>query len=183
MIKSTCMLHNNNTCSKISAIKRAKGDDGIRIVYAYDWNTPTHNYMLIREQIKDVINEFTEKYIAKVSFTRLGGKDASIYCDICRQIQSADIAIFNLSTNNLNVVFELGLAIGTGKFIFLLRSKHYKKTSRSLSDLNGILEYRYSSRSGQVKFDANFKKSLLNKLNVIAKKISLKVRPNRLKKD
>jgi hypothetical protein len=168
-MKTTCMLHNNKSCAKENSIKRAHEDNYIRVVYGYDWNTHSDNYVLIFEQVEAAVAKFSRKYSNEVKFERLGGKDASIYCDICRQIQSADIAIFDLSTNNLNVILELGLSIGTGKYIFIVRSKHYKRISHSISDLNGILEYRFSRRYGRIKFAVDFQRSLLAKLRHIAK--------------
>jgi nucleoside 2-deoxyribosyltransferase len=165
-----CMLHNNSSCAKEKTIHRAQADNRVRIIYGYDWHTYSDNLALVYDHIQSIIDELKPKYSNSFMFNRLGAKDGSIYCDICRQIQSADIAIFDLSTNNLNVIFELGLAIGTGKHVFILRSKHYKSPKRSLSDLNGILEYRFSRRSGHLSFEADFRRSLLSKLHIIAKR-------------
>lgn len=166
------MLHNRRACARRATILHTQADHCIRIVYGYDWHTHSDNIALVYDQVQDIIGEFRQKYSNKVIFTCLGGSDASIYCDICRQIQSADIAMFDISTNNPNVILEFGLAIGTGKYVFILRSKHYKPSERSLSDLNGILEYRFSRRSGKLSFDADFRQSLSKKLRAVAKKYS-----------
>lgn len=97
----------------------------------------------------------------------LGCKDGSIYCDICRQIRSADVVPFDVSTNNLNVLFELGLAIGSGAYVFIVRSNH-RPRGRGLFDLNGILEYRFSRRSGSMRFEADFRGSLERKVRAAA---------------
>ncbi len=165
-----CLLHNAITCGKRKSIERAKADKHIRIVHGYDWNTHSDNTALIQDEAMKVIKELEQEFALKFSFRSLGAKDGSIYCDICRQIQSADVAIFDISTYNLNVIFELGLAIGVGTFVFILKSKHYQRQSGVLSDLNGILEYRFSRRSGRIKFDTDFKRSLKNKLRVAAKR-------------
>ncbi|MBU1693262.1 MAG: nucleotide-binding protein [Verrucomicrobia bacterium] len=165
-----CLLHNANTCGKEGTIGRARSDGSVRIVYAYDWHTHSDNTALIYEEVMSVINELKPKFPLKFSFRSLGAKDGSIYCDICRQIRSADIAIFDLSTYNQNVIFELGLAIGVGTYVFILRSRHYRRRTGTLSDLNGILEYRFSRRSGRLKFDTDFKQSLKRKLRNAAKR-------------
>jgi hypothetical protein len=70
----------------------------------------------------------------------------------------------------MTTCLELGIAIGVGTYVFVLKSKHYKPSTNALSDLNGILEYRFSRRSGQLKFEADFQKSLKSKLRQIAKR-------------
>lgn len=169
-MNSTCLLHNANTCGKRKTIERAKADRHIRIVHGYDWNTHSDNTALIWDEAMEVVKELEQEFKLKFSYRSLGAKDGSIYCDICRQIQSADVAIFDISTYNLNVIFELGLAIGVGTYVFILKSKHYQRRTGALSDLNGILEYRFSRRAGRIKFDTDFKRSLKNKLRAAAKR-------------
>jgi nucleoside 2-deoxyribosyltransferase len=117
-----------------------------------------------------VVRDLEDKFPVRFSLRSLGAKDGSIYCDICRQIKSADIGLFDLSTYNPNVILELGLAIGIGTYVFVLRSRRYQQRQRTLSDLNGILEYRFSRRSGWLTFQANFRRSLRSKLRLVAKK-------------
>jgi hypothetical protein len=167
---ATCLLHNSQTCDKQRAIEQTKHGDLVRIVYAYDWNTQSDNTALIYEEVMSVTRDIEQKFPVRFSFKSLGAKDGSIYCDICRQIKSADVALFDLSTYNLNVILELGLAIGVGTYVFLLRSKHYQQRQDALSDLNGILEYRFSRRSGRLTFQADFRRSLRSKLRLAAER-------------
>ncbi len=169
-MSATCLLHNSRTCGKRRTIERSRGDDLVRIVYAYDWNTRSDNTALIRREVMSVAQNLKQNFPVRFSFNSLGAKDGSIYCDICRQIKSADVALFDLSTYNLNVILELGLAIGIGTYVFILRSAHYQPRPRVLSDLHGILEYRFSKRSGRLTFQADFKRSLTAKLRLVAKK-------------
>jgi nucleoside 2-deoxyribosyltransferase len=85
-------------------------------------------------------------------------------------IKKSDIVIFNLSTNNPNVIFELGLAVGSGAYVFLLRSRHYSINTKVLLDLNGILEYRYTRRNGHYNFDSDFKGALEKKIRLLVRK-------------
>jgi len=166
---SNCLLHNTKTCGKRHTIERARADKQIRIVHAYDWNTHSDNTALIYEEVMRIADELKQDFPLLFTFQSLGAKDGSIYCDICRQIKCADVVIFDLSTYNLNVIFELGLAVGVGTYVFILRSRHYQRRSGVLSDLNGILEYRFSRRSGRIRFDADFRESLKIKLREAAK--------------
>jgi hypothetical protein len=167
---TNCLLHNAITCDKKRAIERTKADTVVRIVYAYDWSTQSDNTALIHKEVKGVIDKLKLEFPVKFSFRSLGAKDGSIYCDICRQIKSADVVLFDTSTYNHNVIFELGLAIGVGTYVFILRSRHYRPRPGVLSDLNGILEYRFSRRSGRLRFDADFERSLKGKLGIAAKR-------------
>jgi nucleoside 2-deoxyribosyltransferase len=141
-------------------------------MYGYDWNIKSDNFDLISKEVMAVLGILEKAYPLEFSFDRLRGKDGNIYCDICHQIQSANVVLFDVSTHNPNVVLELGLAIGTGKYVFILRSKHHKRPPSSLSDLMGTLEYRFSRKSGNLKFQANFRRSLMAKLLYIAKEYS-----------
>ncbi len=169
-MSTTCLLHNSRTCGKRKTIERRRRDNLVRIVYAYDWNTQSDNTALIYDEVMSVVRDLKQEFPVRFSFRPLGAKDGSIYCDICRQIKSADVALFDLSTYNLNVIIELGLAIGVGTYVFLLRSAHYQQRQRALSDLNGILEYRFSRRSGRLTFQADFQRSLRSKLRLAAKR-------------
>jgi hypothetical protein len=165
----TCMLHNNNTCGKRQTIeKNTKNMSKIIISYAYEWNTKSDNLAFIYEIIEKIIKEIKISYpFIDITFRCLSGKDGNIYCDICRQIQETNIFICDISKNNPNVNFELGLAIASGARIFMIRSKHYKKPQKILSDLTGNLEYRFSRRNGNLKFDTDFAKSVKEKINAI----------------
>jgi hypothetical protein len=172
---TTCLLQNSNVCSKRKSINNAKTDNKIRVVFGYEWSTMSDNYVLIYELVREVLDTIENQYDVKCIYKHLGGKDGSIYCNICHQVRTADVAIFDLSTYNRNVIFELGLAVGAGARIFILRSKHYKKKEGQLSDLNGILEYRFSRRNANFTFEADFRRSLTMRVrNVVEKKLALK---------
>lgn len=169
-MESVCLLHNTRTCGKRKTIARARADRKIRVAYAYDWGSQSDNIALIYETVNGIFKELQGRFPqATFDFRELGGKDGSIYCDICRQIRSADIVLFDISTHNLNVIFELGLAIGTGAFVFILKSTHYKRRPNEVSDLNGILEYRFSRRDGRLTFEADFVRSLRGKLTKVSR--------------
>lgn len=163
-----CILHNRKKCSKKSLVKKYKEKNIILVVYSFDWNTSTDTPALIYDLIEK-IKLFGTKYGIEVKFQRLGGKEGSIYCNICYSIQRADIAIFDISTHNLNVILELGLAIGSGAYVYILRSRHYRRRRDSISDLNGILEYRFTRRGGRLHFDTDLEKRIKSKIRFIVK--------------
>lgn len=74
-------------------------------------------------------------YRADQSFER-----RQLMCKICQAIQEANYVLIDISDNNPNVMFELGIACGLGRPVILL-----KNASASVpTDLNGIeyIEYR-----------------------------------------
>ena len=64
-----------------------------------------------------------------------------ILCKICRGIQESQNIIINISDQNPNVMFELGLAYGLNKTVFLIKDKD----SAVISDLNGLEYTSYSN--------------------------------------
>lgn len=70
-----------------------------------------------------------------------------IMCKICREIQSCDKMIANISGLNPNVMLELGLAYGLGKTVIVIKDK---KTT-AISDLGSVeyIEYAHASELQQ----------------------------------
>ena len=168
-MESVCLLHNTRTCGKRKTIARERRSTTIRVAYAFEWGTQSDTAALIYEEVQSLFREIEPQFPElKYSFATLGGKDGSIYCDICRQIRSADVVLCDLSTHNANVIFELGHAIGSGTYVFLLRSAHYRRRT-GLSDLNGILEHRFSRRGGRLNFQGDFRGALGRKLRAVSK--------------
>lgn len=64
-----------------------------------------------------------------------------ILCKICKGIQESQNIIINISDQNPNVMFELGLAYGLNKNVFLIKDKD----SAVISDLNGLEYTSYSN--------------------------------------
>lgn len=64
-----------------------------------------------------------------------------ILCKICRGIQESQNIIINISDQNPNVMFELGLAYGLNKNVFLIKDKD----SAVISDLSGLEYTSYSN--------------------------------------
>lgn len=171
----TCFVHNSNNCSRINEINLYKKSSNVLIAYGFDWNVESDNIALVYADIyKKQLQPVARKLGIELEFESLGGKKSgSIYCNICCQIQKSDIAIFDLSTNNINVIFELGLAVGSGAYVYVLRSKHQKTPKKQLSDLNGILEYRFTRRNGLLNFNGYFVEDIISTLGLIAKKKNL----------
>ena len=166
----TCLINATTDCSRLDDIYSIKKSvNEVQLAYAFDWGTITDTPELIYDLYLHDLIPLAEKIGLNLKFQRLGGKQTgSIYCDICCEIQKSDIILFDISSHNINVLFELGLAIGSGTYIYLLRSKHQKKPVKSFSDLSGILEYRFTKTSGKLSFEKNLIGDINSKLNIIA---------------
>ena len=91
--------------------------------------------------IKSMLNRHgvdTEKRLFKADeqYSNFG-----ILCKICKGIQESQNLIINISDQNPNVMFELGLAYGLNKNVFLIKDKE----SAVISDLNGLEYTSYSN--------------------------------------
>lgn len=71
-------------------------------------------------------------------------------CNICEDIQESEIAVFDISDNNANVAFEMGLALGTGTIAIFIRNE--KKKSVQFSNLAGMAELRFRKTKKGVRF-------------------------------
>jgi hypothetical protein len=137
----TCLINKLSGCSRLNEIHSVRKSEKVQLSYAFDWGTNSDTPALIYDLFAFELIPIADKYGIDLVFQGLGGKQTgSIYCDICCEIQKSDIILVDISSHNINVLFELGLAIGSGAFVYLLRSKHQKKPSKDFSDLNGILE-------------------------------------------
>jgi hypothetical protein len=62
-----------------------------------------------------------------------------IFCTICRRLRFSENVLLDVTTLNFNLMFEIGVALGLGLPIGLLRDTTYQADKRDFKDL-GILE-------------------------------------------
>lgn len=172
----TCLINKLSGCSRLTEINSIKKSNKVILSYAFDWNTHSDTSALIFDLYYYKLKSFASELGIELDFQVLGGKQTgSIYCDICCEIQKSDIILFDISSHNINVLFELGLAIGSGAFVYILRSKHQKTPTKNFSDLNGILEYRFTRSKGILKFENDLIGDLMLKLKYITECRGLKI--------
>ena len=73
--------------------------------------------------------------------------NVDIMCKVCRAIQESEYVIINISDENPNVMFELGLAYGLNKYVILLKDT----STPVISDLKGLeyIEYAHAGDLAQ----------------------------------
>ena len=72
--------------------------------------------------------------------------NVDIMCKVCQAIQESEYVIINISDENPNVMFELGLAYGLNKYVILLKDS----STPVMSDLKGLeyIEYVHAGDLG-----------------------------------
>ena len=69
-----------------------------------------------------------------------------VLCKICSMMRKCAYLVADISTQNANVVYELGLTQSLGKDCAILYSSRFKTHKHKQSDLIGIEDVRYSSK-------------------------------------
>lgn len=67
-----------------------------------------------------------------------------LWTEVTKAITDSDICIFDISENNPNVMIEVGLALGLGRQVFLLKNEESKRFSTP-SDLRSTIYVTYQS--------------------------------------
>lgn len=91
------------------------------------------------DTIESAISLLKRKDPSWFSWTTLpiGGK--IIFCEICKAIREAEVVVADITTFNLNVMFEIGFSIGLHKPIRLIRDPSYEKDKKSFERI-GLLD-------------------------------------------
>ncbi len=125
----------------------------------------------ISKLFKKVIETYNKKKLnehIKLNFEQLSaGYGEHLFNEIARNIIGADIAIFETSDLNPNVMIEMGVALTWGVRVLPIINEGYK---RPPSDISGQTWIEYEE-SGSVMLDMNFEKKLLK---MIERSISVK---------
>jgi len=85
--------------------------------FAYPFRDPFHD---LRDEIRRIL---ASEYGIRLMATSIEMKDSSIVEDIKNQIAEAHFGIADITGNNPNVLWELGLMIGYGKPVIILKDK------------------------------------------------------------
>jgi len=85
--------------------------------FAYPFRDPFH---ALRDEIRRIL---ASEYGIQLMATSIEMKDSSIVEDIKNQIAEAHFGIADITGNNPNVLWELGLMIGYGKPVIILKDK------------------------------------------------------------
>ncbi len=134
----------------------------------YDTEKLVDNINKHLQKATKMYNEKRHKNEAKLQFEKLAaGFGEHLFNAIARSIISSDIAIFEVSDQNPNVMIELGVALTWGVRVLPLREKN---SPIPPSDISGQTWIEYGT-SGEKIFDEEFHKKLEKMIErAIAKK-------------
>ncbi|ACL64473.1 hypothetical protein A2cp1_1128 [Anaeromyxobacter dehalogenans 2CP-1] len=122
----------------------------IRVVMGYQWNSAHYDRKLLVSRIEsqfrwalDLYNEKPKAGPKEMVFTELAaGYGEHLFTNIIRDILAADIAVFDTSDLNPNVMLELGAALALGVTVLPIRAAAGAKPP---SDIVGLTWAEYSN--------------------------------------
>jgi hypothetical protein len=79
------------------------------------------------------------------TWEQLDGASGFIIDDVFREIDAADVSIFDLTDLNENVLFEFGYAIGSRRAVWILRDPAFPDSERGWKQLGTLATIRYAS--------------------------------------
>lgn len=146
---------------RLRAEKKAREDAEQRKFHCFKVNSPCPHVIKENQRMFFVGMPFSDTYRDSYEYgikIALESHGCDVYradgeisnfdlmCKICKAIQESKYVIINLSEQNPNVAFELGLAYGLGKYVLLIKAK-----GRAVqTDLSG-LEYVEYSHAGDLR--------------------------------
>jgi len=135
------------------------------VVFGLQYESEYYNADQLKNNVEKQFQKAVEMYNAKHSseglitlqFEKLtGGYGEHLFNTIARSIIGSDIAVFEISDQNPNVMIELGVALTWGARVLPLREKNSPKPP---SDISGQTWIEYEE-SGEKILDAEFDKKL-----------------------
>ena len=142
--KFRCFLTDSEECSK--DIKEKSN----QVFLAFNYNNG--KIKSVMEYIKEILKSYNLEPI--IASDRIVSHD--FMCKICELIQESKYLLADISSHNLNVGLELGIAIGLNKKTMLISDKD----SQEIGDLKRTDSIRYGNDMGSLKKD--FQKMLQN---------------------
>ncbi|MDP3105522.1 MAG: hypothetical protein Q8M95_13060 [Candidatus Methanoperedens sp.] len=139
----------------------------LNVVFGLQYESKFYDTEQLEEKISDHFQKTIEVYNAKHSESKVtlqfekltAGYGEHLFNSIARSIIGSDIAVFEVSDGNQNVMIELGVALTWGIRVLPLREK---KSSKPPTDISGQTWIEYEN-SGENIFDKKFH----NKLELI----------------
>jgi len=117
----------------------------IRIFFGYQLVSQFHSESDIRKCARLLVRTLSDRNVrATVTFGRFPAGE-NLWDAIRDAIGRCDVALFDISENNPNVVLEAGLALGSSKRIIMLKSRESDEQFKRPSDLVGYVYVPYRS--------------------------------------
>ena len=146
----------------------------LSVVFGYQFESALYDVARLRENIEksfilavDDYNSFKNAVPVVLDFRSLAaGYGEHLFNEICRDIISADIAVFDTSELNPNVMLEMGVALTWGIRVLPIKMKNCPKPP---SDISGQTWADYED-SAQVFVDPDHSKKMVRMVERAARK-------------
>lgn len=122
----------NSPCGQVAEIDREHAETNVFIAIPYS------NYRY-ENTIRETLNR--GHLVAKLAKDRITSQ--IILCKVCKEMRKCSYGIADISRNNVNVVYELGLMQSLGKKCAILLSTNKRVLSERPTDLQGIENVTY----------------------------------------
>lgn len=124
-----------------------KGALTLRLFIGYQIDSTFHapsDFQKLGEILAKLLNKGAPSIDAEISYGEFPA-GVELWAEVLSQIRLCDVAIFDISENNPNVLLEAGLAYGMRKLVILLKSK--KACVKTPTDVNAFvyLPYKFSN--------------------------------------
>lgn len=155
-------------------IERRSQRDVLRVVFGYQFKSDCYDtdslIKNIKAQFEEAVNDYNSTASAipiRLEFSSLAaGYGEHLFNEICRDIISADIAVFDTSDLNPNVMLEMGVALTWGIRVLPIKRSGQKKPP---SDISGHTWADYEG-SGERFFDGDHSRKMIRMVERAAKK-------------
>ncbi len=140
-----CFLTGGEGCARnVEDVNR----DPFTVFLGYQFKSNHYRSAILRDMVINATKEASGDLRAQNVSLRYDPVDQRkgdhISCEICEKIQKSIICIFEVSDQNPNVMMELGMALGVGRKVLLLRHQNGKEIP---SDLKGLNRIEYSDNN------------------------------------
>ncbi len=161
------------------AVSRKKADSSmLYVVLGYQFDSQHYHTDILKQNVSDMFQRAVDKYNQKITSSHIklyfkalnAGYGEHLFNEIARDIISADIAVFETSDMNPNVMIEIGVALTWGVRVLLIKEHNRPKPP---SDISGHTYANYE-KSAEVFQDQEHDTKLLS---MIERAILKKPRP------
>jgi hypothetical protein len=144
------------------------------VVFGYQFESEMYDTAGLKENVKNSFKSAVEEYNSlrnaisvTLNFSPLAaGYGEHLFNEICRNIISADIAVFDTSDLNPNVMLEMGVALTWGIRVLPIKMKDCSKPP---SDISGHTWADYEN-SGQAFVNPDHSEKMLHMVELAARK-------------
>ena len=133
--------------------------DVLHVVFGHQFESPHYNSEQLKKQVESWFNRALDWYVknvpsahkATLEFRSLGaGYGEHLFNQIARDIAAADIAVFDTSDLNPNVMIELGMAIMAGVRVLTIREQGCPWPP---SDIQGLTWFEHADSGAKISDD------------------------------